>query len=426
MAATPPAPEAAAAPKRRGSMFQSLRIRNYRFWFAGQVLSNIGSWMQRMAQDWLVLTLTGSTFAMGVTVALQFIPMLVLGLWGGVIVDRVRTRRLLAGTQTAMCVLAVVLAVLTLTHVVQTWHVFVLALLLGLVTVIDNPAQQTFVAELVGKDDLPNAVALNSSTSQAARLIGPAVAGLVIHAVGTGWAFAANAVSFLAVLAALALMRVGELHEGRKVAKAKGQLREGLHYVAAHPTLLWLMVLVGVGGTFAFNFPVLLASYTTDVLHDGANTLGLLNSMLGVGSLAGSLMAARWAKPWMALVLASGAAFGLLEMILGVLPVHLWLFIVVLIVTGVVAVVFNAVSNSTTQLSCEPEMRGRVMGLYMLVFLGGTPIGSPLIGWFAEAYGAKAAFLLCGGVTLAAAASITLVLSRIDRASVEPRVEVPA
>ncbi len=258
---------ALGAPARRNSMFSSLRIRNYRLFFLGQVVSNIGTWMQRIAQDWLVLSLTGSSAAVGITTALQFLPMLLFGLYGGVLVDRLRKRPTLMVTQTAMALTSIALAVLTLTGLVQVWHIYVAALALGLATVVDNPARQSFVSELVGPGQLQNAVSLNSANFQSARLVGPAVAGLLITGVGTGWAFLLNGLSFVAPLTGLLLMRARELHPVERAPRGKGQLREGLRYVAGRPDLLWPIVLVGFMGTFAFNFPVYLSAFADDVFQ---------------------------------------------------------------------------------------------------------------------------------------------------------------
>jgi MFS family permease len=251
-------------------MFSSLRIRNYRLFFVGQVVSNIGTWMQRIAQDWLVLSLTGSATAVGFTTALQFLPMLLFGLYGGVLVDRLPKRRALLFTQTAMALTGVALAVLTLSGHVQVWHVYLAAFAVGLATVVDNPARQSFVSEMVGPDQLQNAVSLNSANFQSARLIGPAVAGLMITGVGTGWAFLFNGLSFVATIGGLLLMRARELHVVERSPRGKGQLREGLRYVAGRPDLTWTIVLVGFIGTFGFNFPVYLSAFADDVFHAGA------------------------------------------------------------------------------------------------------------------------------------------------------------
>jgi MFS family permease len=275
-----------AAPTERIPTFAALRVRNYRLFFAGQVVSNTGTWMQRIAQDWLVLELTNSPLAVGITTALQFLPMLLFGLWGGLIADRYPKRRLLMITQTAMGALAVMLAVLTLAGAVQVWQVYLIAFGLGLATVVDNPARQTFVNELVPKNLVRNAVGLNSGNFHLARMLGPAAAGVLISAVGIGWAFALNAVSFLAVLGALAAMRRHDLERMPLAPRAPGQLREGLNYVRRTPALLWPIVLVFFVGTFGYNFAIILSAYTKDVFDAGADVYGLMNTVMAAGSVA--------------------------------------------------------------------------------------------------------------------------------------------
>jgi len=396
---------------RPGGMFSSLRIRNYRYYFAGQVVSNTGTWMQRIAQDWLVLSLTGSPFAVGVTTAMQFLPMLVLGLWGGVLADRLPKRRLLVATQGAMGLLAAGLAVMTVTGVVTAGYVYVFALLLGLVTVVDNPARQAFVSEMVPKRDLANAVSLNAANFQTARLVGPAVAGLLIAAVGSGWAFAVNALSFAAVIGGLLAMRERELRPTEPIAREKGQLREGLRYVKERPELLWPMVLAGFIGTFGFNFPTLLSGFAYDTFKVGAGQYGLLNTAMAVGSLAGALLAARRGAPRLRRLVGAALAFGALEVLAAFAPGY-WLFAGLLMAIGVFGLTFNTSVNTAIQLATEPEMRGRVMGLLVLVFTGGTPIGAPVVGWVTDVYGPRLGLLACGLVSAAAAAVVGVVLAR--------------
>ncbi|CAM5713597.1 MFS transporter [Streptomyces hirsutus] len=307
---TPTDPEAPDRATRTSKMFSSLKVRNYRLFFIGQVVSNIGTWMQRIAQDWLVLTLTASSAAVGITTALQFLPMLLFGLYGGVLVDRLRKRPTLLVTQSAMALTSLALAALTLTGQVEVWHVYVAAFVTGLATVVDNPARQSFVAELVGPGQLQNAVSLNSANFQSARLVGPAVAGLLITGVGTGWAFLLNGVSFVAPLAGLMMMRARELHAVTPSPRGKGQLREGLRYVAGRPELLWPIVLVGFIGTFAFNFPVYLSAFADDVFHGGAGAYSLFNTLMAVGSLAGALLAARRGTARLRLLILAAVAFG--------------------------------------------------------------------------------------------------------------------
>ncbi|MER6630611.1 MFS transporter [Streptomyces sp. NPDC000987] len=408
----PTTPDSPPVPERRSTMFSSLKIRNYRLFFAGQVVSNIGTWMQRIAQDWLVLSLTGSATAVGVTTALQFLPMLLFGLYGGVLVDRLPKRRALLVTQSAMAVTGIVLALLTLTGHVQVWHVYVAAFAVGLATVVDNPARQSFVSEMVGPDQLQNAVSLNSANFQSARLVGPAVAGLMITGVGTGWAFLFNGLSYVAPIAGLLLMRARELHVVERAPRGKGQLREGLRYVAGRPDLIWTIVLVGFIGTFGFNFPVYLSAFADDVFHAGAGSYSLFNTLMAIGSLAGALLAARRGTARMRVLIAAAVAFGTMELVAAAAP-SLWLFALLMAPIGMFGMTVNVTANSSIQLTTDPAMRGRVMALYMMVFLGGTPVGAPIAGWITDTYGVRAGLAVGGVIAAAAAAGIGLVLARI-------------
>ncbi|GED86316.1 MFS transporter [Streptomyces sp. 6-11-2] len=397
---------------RKSSMFSSLRVRNYRLFFLGQVVSNTGTWMQRIAQDWLVLSLTGSSAAVGITTALQFLPMLLFGLYGGVLVDRLPKRPTLLVTQSAMAVTGLALAVLTLTGQVQVWHVYLAAFAVGLATVVDNPARQSFVSEMVGPKQLQNAVSLNSANFQSARLIGPAVAGLMITGVGTGWAFLANGLSFVAPIVGLLLMRTRELHVVERAPRGKGQLREGLRYVAGRPELIWPIVLVGFIGTFGFNFPVWLSAYAEQVFHAGAGAYSLFNTVMAVGSLIGALLAARRGTARLRVLIAAAAAFGALEIVAALAPSY-WLFALLMAPIGIFGLTVNVTANTAVQMGTDPAMRGRVMALFMMVFMGGTPLGAPLVGWITDAYGARVGFAVGGVVSLAAAATIGLVLARV-------------
>jgi MFS family permease len=384
--AVPVAAEPAATPsEQRTSTFAALRVRNYRLFFAGQVVSNTGTWMQRIAQDWLVLQITNSPLAVGITTALQFLPMLLFGLWGGLLVDRYPKRRLLLITQSVMGALAALLAILTITGAVQVWQVYLIALGLGFATVVDNPARQTFVNEMVPKNLVRNAVGLNSGNFQLARMLGPAVAGVLISLVGIGAAFALNALSFVAVITALLLMRTRELQRMPLAPRGPGQLREGLRYVRRTPALLWPIVLVFFVGTFGYNFAIILSAYTKDVFDSGAEIYGLLNTAMAAGSVVGALVAARRTNATLAVLFAAAGGVGLGLVLLGLTP---WFipFVVLLIAVG-----------------SSPELRGRVMSLYMLVFMGGTPLGSLVVGWITEQWGAPIALMISGGVCLVAA-----------------------
>ncbi|MFJ9406392.1 MFS transporter [Streptomyces sp. NPDC101393] len=408
------APGVAAGPAAtpRQGMFSSLRIRNYRLFATGQMVSNTGTWMQRIAQDWLVLSLTGgSSAAVGVTTALQFLPMLLFGLYGGVIADRFPKRTLLLITQSAMGLTGLALAVLTLSGHVQVWHVYLVAFALGLVTVLDNPSRQAFVSEMVGQDDLRNAVSLNSANFQSARLIGPAVAGVLITAFGSGWAFLLNGLSFIAPLAGLLMMRTSELHKVDRVPRSKGQLREGLRYVSGRPDLIWTIVLVGFIGTFGFNFPIWLTAFVYKVFHEGAGTYAFFNGLMAAGSLIGALLAARRATSRLRLLVGAAMLFGALEITAALAP-SFWIFAVLLVPIGVVGLTVNVTANSSVQLATDPLMRGRVMSLFMMVFMGGTPLGAPLVGWITDAWGARIGFLAGGVISAAAAVIIGLILAR--------------
>ncbi|MEU4200962.1 MFS transporter [Streptomyces sp. NPDC039022] len=410
-ATAPPTGTKGTAAEPRGGMFRSLRVRNYRLFATGQVVSNTGTWMQRIAQDWLVVSITGSSAAVGITTALQFLPMLLFGLYGGVIADRVSKRKLLLVTQASMGLTGLVLAVLTLSGHVTVWHVYLMAFVLGLITVVDNPARQAFVVEMVGPDDLRNAVSLNSANFQSARLIGPAVAGALITSLGSGWAFLLNGLSFLAPLAGLLLMRTGELHKVDRAPRGKGQLREGVRYVAGHPELIWPIVLIGFIGTFGFNFPIWLTAFADKVFHGGAGMYAWFNGLMAVGSLAGALLAARRGTSRLRLLVGAALLFGVLEMAAALSPTA-WVFGALLIVIGVVGLTINVTANSSVQMATDPLMRGRVMSLFMMVFMGGTPLGAPLVGWVTDAYGARIGFLAGGLVSALAAVGVGLVLTR--------------
>jgi MFS family permease len=376
------------------------------------VVSNTGTWMQRVAQDWLVLDLThGSGTALGIATALQFLPMLLFSLWGGAVADRYSKRRVLMVTQATMGALALILGVLALAGVVRIWQVYALAFALGLVTVVDNPTRQTFVAEMVGRSHMANAIALNSASFNLGRITGPAVAGLVISVVGTPVAFVINAASFVAVMAGLKLMRPSELRPAPPVPREKGQLREGLRYVRRRPQLWMTMVLVFFVSTFGMNFQVTNALMSRGVFHTGAGSFGLASTAFAVGALGGSLLAAGRRRPGLRLLLLTAFAFGMLEAVSALMPTY-WSFIAALVPTGLALLTLNTAANSATQLGTSPEMRGRVMGLYLLVFLGGTPLGSPIIGWLAEHFGPRISLVAGGLVSAVAAVAVGVVLAR--------------
>ena len=401
--------------------FRSLKVRNYRLFAAGQVVSLSGTWAQRVAQDWLVLELSDdSGVALGIVTGLQFLPVLLFGLYGGVLADRYDRRRLLIGAQAVMGVLALLLAGLDLTGTVQLWHVFALAFALGLTSVVDTPVRQAFVSDMVGPADLPNAVSLNSATFNSARIIGPALAGVGIAAIGTGWVFLANGLSYVAVLAGLRAMRTAELSPSRPVAKAKGQLREGLAYVRARPDLLVPMVMVFMIGTFGLNFQITLALVTKEVFGRGAGSYGLLSAMIAVGSLVGALASARRdGPPRQRTLFLAAVAFGLLEVAVGLAPTF-ELMALLLVPTGIAILTFTTTANSIVQLGTSPHVRGRVMALYVLVFLGGTPVGAPLIGALAEVFGPRSSIVVGGLVVVLSGVVAALVMTRVRSLRLEP------
>ncbi len=403
------------------STFRSLRVRNYRLFAAGQVVSLSGTWAQRVAQDWLVLELSDNNgVALGITTGLQFLPVLIFGLYGGVLADRYDKRRLLIGAQAVMGVLAIVLAVLDLTGAVALWHVFALAFALGLASVVDTPVRQAFVSDMVGPADLPNAVSLNSATFNSARIIGPALAGVGIAAVGTGWVFLANALSYVAVLLGLRAMRPAELFASRRVAKAKGQLREGLIYVRSRPDLMVPIAMVFMIGTFGLNFQITLALVTKEVFGRGASSYGLLSAMIAVGSLIGALTSARRkSAPRQRTLFLAAVAFGVLEIAVGLAP-SFELLALLLIPTGIAILTFTTTANSIVQLGTAPHVRGRVRALYIRVFLGGTPVGAPLIGAVAEAFGPRSSIVVGGAVVALTGIVAAVVMTRVRHLRVQP------
>ena len=386
------------------STFRSLRVRNYRLYFVAQIVSVSGTWMQTVAQAWLVLRLAPPSrqgIDLGLVTALQFLPMLVLGTYGGLVADRLDKRRLLYLTQTTAGVLALALGLLTATHTVHMWHVFLLATLLGFVNMLDNPARQTFVLEMVGRDDLPNAVSLNSVVMNGARVIGPAIGGVLIAFVGLAECFEVNAASYLAVIAGLALMRRDELHRSPPVARAKRQLRQGLHYVWCTPGLRDPLLLVAVVGTLAYNFQVVLALFAKFTFHGGAGAYSALTSLMGGGAVIGGLVVAGRNRPDIHRLTAIGIGFGVLIAAVAVSPT-LVVACAVLVPMGALSIAFIATANATLQLRADASMRGRVMALYAIAFLGTTPIGSPLVGWISQTTSPRVALGVGAFATVAA------------------------
>jgi MFS family permease len=386
-------------------IFRSLHGFNYRVWVTGGFVSNIGTWVQRTAQDWLVLTVLThhSAAAVGIVMALQFGPQALLLPWTGFAADHLDQRTLLITTQAAMGVLALALGVLTVTGMVQLWHVYVFAFLFGSAAAFDAPVRQVFVAQLVGDTHLANAVALNSTSFNAARMIGPALSGLVIAAVGTGWAFLINGVSFLAVLLSLVLLRVPELHLQPRALRAHGSFTEGFRYVWARRDLKAVLIMLFLVGTFGLNFPIFISTMAVGVFHADARGYGLLSSIMAIGTVAGALLSAGRARPSFTALLAGAGVFGIGCTLAAFAPGY-WTFAAALVVIGVAALTLTNTSNSLMQLSTDPAMRGRVMALRVAVALGGTPIGAPIVGWVADHLGPRWALGVGAASGFAAAA----------------------
>ena len=370
--------------------FRSLNGYNYRVWAGGAIVSNVGTWMQRIAQDWVVLTqLThNNATAVGVVMALQFGPQLLLLPLTGFAADHLDLRKLLIATQAALGALALGLGILTVAGFLQLWHVYVFALLLGCVSAFDAPARQTFVSELVGEADLSNAVALNSTSFNAARMIGPAIAGVLIAAVGSGWVFLINAASFAAVIVSLNLLRVDELHVKSRAQRMRGSLAEGFRYVSRRPDLKTVLLMLFLIATFGLNFPIFISTMAVTVFHAGAGQYGLLTSTMAVGSVVGALLSAGREKPRIILLVAGAALFGVGCALAAIMP-NYWFFGLALVIVGVSAQTFTTTANGAVQLSTDPVMRGRVMAIYLAIALGGTPIGAPIVGWVTDTFGPR-------------------------------------
>jgi MFS family permease len=405
--------------------FRSLASRNYRIWAAGSLVSNVGTWMQRTAQNWLVLTqLThGNASAVGLVMALQFGPQLLLLPWTGFAADHLDRRKLLLATQAAMGALALGLGLLTIAGAVALWHVYAFAFLFGCVSAFDSPARQTFVAELVGDVDLPNAVALNSTSFNAGRMIGPAIAGLCIAGLGSGWAFVLNGISFVAVLVSLTFLTVDDLHRHDRAVRTRGSLTEGFRYVWQRADLKAILVMLFLIGTFGLNFQIFISTMAVTAFHVGASEFGFLTSVMAVGTIAGALLAAGREKPHFALLLISAATFGIGCGLAALMP-NIWLFGAALVVIGISALTFTNSTNSLMQLATEPFMRGRVMAIRLAIALGCTPLGAPLVGWVADRFGPRWA-LGVGAASGFAAALVALRYLAKQQPSPNPRASRP-
>ncbi|MEE6287869.1 MFS transporter [Georgenia sp. MJ173] len=389
-----------------------LRQHNYRLFVSSQVFANTGVWMQRIAQDWLVLSLTGSVTAVGITSTLQFTPVVLFGMFGGVLVDRYSKRMLLLVTQGAAAVLATLLAVLTFTGTIGVGHVYLIALALGLVTAVDSPARQVFVPELVGRDHLRAAVSINSSVFQLGGLVGPAIGGLVIATFGEGWAFAANAVGCVLVMAMLLRIRPGLLHRLPRSPRAPGQLRMGLRYVWTAPPILWSIVLVGTVGMVSLNLPVMLTAFADRVYESGAGGFGTFNAMVAVGGVLGAVTASRQQTNRMRRLVTMAALLGL-ALTLAALAPSATVFSAALVLVGMMTLRVLIAAHLLVQLGTDPTLQGRVMGIYLLVQLGGRAVGGPVVGGVSEALGARASLLACGLVMVGVALVVGMVLARV-------------
>lgn len=383
--------------------FRALRVRNFRLYFIGQVVSVSGTWMQTVALGLLILSdrLHGNGFDVGVATALQYVPMLCFGTLGGVVADRVDKRRLLVLTQGAAGLLALVLALLTGFRAIHMWEVFLLSALLGVATLFTNPTRQAFVSEMVGRELLPNAVSLNSVVMNSARVVGPAIGGALIYTVGYAMCFYVNAASYVAVIAALLFMRAAELHPTARVVRAKGQIREGLRYAWSTPALRNPLLAMAVVGTLAFNFTTtlpLLAEYT---YHGGAGTYSTFTAAMGAGAVVGGLLVAHRSRPSAWLLGLIGLGFGTMIALVALLPTEP-LAVLALVPMGVGSIAFIATANATVQLAADPRVRGRVMSLYAIAFLGSTPIGAPLMGWISDTTSPRVALVIAAVATLAA------------------------
>ena len=394
--------------------FAALRSRPYRIYLSGQSVANMGTWMQGIAQDWLVLELTRSSVAVGVTMALQYTPTLLFGMYGGLLGDHFSRRRILITTQTTMGVLTAMLAVITVSGWVTPTCVYVFALLAGLVIVVDQPTRQVFVGEVVPPDCLRAGIALNAAVMQSTRLVGPAVASLLIATVGSGWVFAANAACYAGPTIGLLLLRPADLIPVERQPREPRALRTAVAYVAARPHVAWTVVLVGMVGTFGLNFPIVLSAMARSTFHGTASTYGLFNIALAIGSASGALLVGGRTHSRVRLIVATCAGFGLLQAVAACAP-DVPMFLVLIAMMGMVNLAFQAMANAAVQLWVDPALRGRVMGLYMLVFTGGTPIAAPIVGAFTNTFGARAGMALCGVVPVFAATVAAVVFTRYSR-----------
>ena len=391
--------------------FAPLTSRSYRVYLAGQSLANIGTWMQSIAQDWLVLSLTHSSTAVGVTMALQFLPMLAFGACTGVVADRLPRRRILLTTQTLNAVTTGALAVITIAGAVSPAAVYAFALMSGLIFAFDAPARQAFATEVAPGGQLRAAIAMNAAVFQATRLIGPAIASLLIASVGPGWVFAVNAACYIGPTVGLLRLRPSDLTPAPAARRERGAMRTAARYLRARPDILWTIFLVGMLGSFGVNFPIILTAMAKSTFHGTATTYGLFNIILAIGSGSGALLAGATAHPKPRVLMLLAAGFGLVEATAAIAP-GMAVFITLLLTMGFLNLAVQSMANASVQLAVDPELRGRVMGLYMLAFIGGTPIGAPLIGALTNHFGARAGMAFCGAAPVLAAVVVAVVTKR--------------
>jgi MFS family permease len=403
--------------------FASLSIRNYRLYFLGQGISVSGTWMQTVAQGLLVLKLTGSGTALGLVTAIQTLPILFFGPWGGVIADRFPKRKILYCTQAAAGLLSLTMGTLVMTGAVRLWMVYLIAAALGMVKVFDNPTRQTFVREMVGKEYLTNAVSLNSTEMNFARVIGPAMAGVMVATVGLGECFIVDGLSYSAVIIMLAMMREEELHPAARVARAKGQLMEGLRYVRSSPVLLNVLIMMAIIGTFTYEFSVILPLLSEFTFNAGASGYAALTSAMGIGAVVGGLYTAGRRNSTPKMLVISASLFGASVLMTALSPT-LFIAVLAMVVVGFFSINFTSLGNVTLQLESSPAMQGRVMALWSVAFLGTTPFGGPLIGWIGENAGPRWG-LLIGGLAAIVAAGIGMMAVRKGREQVPERLSEP-
>ncbi len=417
---TEPIPVLLERPRWRDT-FDSLRVFNYRLYVISQVLSNTSGWMQKIATDWLVNELTHNVALVGVTVFLQFAPVLLFGVWGGVIADRVDKRRLMMATQSTTALLCAVLGALTIAGIVEVWQVWGVAFLLGMVAVVEGPARSAFVNEMVGHRRLRNAISLNASIFHLGGLLGPAISGVLIVLVGSGWSISVNAVAAIVVVVTLGCMRVRELLPSPRANRSKGQIREGVKYVIGKPTIFWPMVMLAFVSTFGMTLPVLLVAFADNVYQTGAAGYGLYSSAAAVGALTGAVLSTRRMNVRLRTIMFAAGLFGLALVLAGNSPGEP-LFLVFLVGIGVTRLLFATGAESIVQLSTNRAIRGRVMSLYSMVMLGGQALGGPISGAIADRFGVQAAMTVAGVMPAIAAIVIAIVLARSGRLALRIRI----